>query len=107
VAQSTPGEPRVIRFRPRQGGAPPQPVALDGARDSGEDGLAAFSRAREQPGEYRHRMAVNAAAGLFVLVLIGVALWLANSIADMRRSQDCVLSGRRGCTPVEYDRNVR
>ena len=52
-------------------------------------------------------MAVNAAAGLFVLVLIGVALWLANSIADMRRNQDCVLSGRRGCTPVEYDRNVR
>ena len=38
---------------------------------------------------------------------IGVALWLANTMADMRRNQDCVLSGRRGCTPVEYDRNVR
>ena len=107
MAQSTPGEPRVVRFRPRRGGGPPETVASDGVGDGSEDRLAAFSRAQEQPGEYRHRMAVNAAAGLFVLVLIGVALWLANSIADMRRNQDCVLSGRRGCTPVEYDRNVR
>jgi hypothetical protein len=107
VAQSTPGEPRVVRFRARRGGGPPETVASNGDSDGSDDGLAAFSRAPEQPGEYRHRMAVNAAAGLFVLVLIGVALWLANSIADMRRNQDCVLSGRRGCTPVEYDRNVR
>lgn len=52
-------------------------------------------------------MAVNAGALLFVVVLIGIALWLANAIADMRRNQDCVLSGRRGCTPVEYDPTVR
>ena len=34
----------------------------------------------------------------------GVAIWLADTMADMRRNQDCVLSGRRGCTPVEYER---
>ena len=112
MAESTPsgGEPRVVRFRPRRGGATPSASpdgAADGTKDDLQDDLAAFTRAPEQPGEYRHRMAVNAAAGLFVVVLIGVALWLANTMADMRRNQDCVLSGRRGCTPVEYDRNVR
>jgi hypothetical protein len=32
-------------------------------------------------------------------VVAGV--WLANAIVDMRKNQDCVLTGRRGCTPVE------
>jgi hypothetical protein len=69
--------------------------------------LTAYTKAPEAPEDYRHRMVVNAAALLFVVALIGVAIWLADSISDMRRNQDCVLSGRRGCTPVEYDRSVR
>ncbi len=49
-------------------------------------------------------MLVNMAAFAFVLVLIAVGLWLAETMAQMRRNQDCVLSGRRGCTPVEVHR---
>jgi hypothetical protein len=48
-------------------------------------------------------MIMNAAAFLLVLGLIGVGLWLADRMAQLRRDQDCVLSGRRGCTPVEYE----
>jgi len=106
ASSSTPsdGDPRVVRLRPRRrGGAPPRP----GARDRDPADLDAYARTPEEPGEYRHRMAVNAVALLFVAALIGIAIWLADSIADMRRDQDCVLSGRRGCTPVEYDRTVR
>jgi hypothetical protein len=44
------------------------------------------------------------AAFAFVLVLIAIGLWLAETMAQMRRNQDCVLSGRRGCTPVEVHR---
>jgi hypothetical protein len=44
---------------------------------------------------------VNAAAFLFVIALIGAGLWLANTMTQMRKNQDCVLSGRRGCTPIE------
>ncbi len=51
--------------------------------------------------DYRHRMTVNIVAFVFVLALIGVGLWLADTMAEMRKNQDCVLSGRRGCTPVE------
>lgn len=106
MANSTPsdGKPRVVRFRPRPGtAAAPGPQARsDVKRD-----LAEYARSAEDPAEYRRRQVVNAGAFLFVVVLIGAAVWLADTMADMRRSQDCVLSGRRGCTPVEYDRKVR
>ena len=50
---------------------------------------------------YRHRMMVNLAALVFT-VLLGVAgAWLALQIAEMRKNQDCVLSGRRNCTPID------
>ncbi len=46
-------------------------------------------------------MIVNAAAFLFLAALIGGGLWLVDTMAKMQKDQNCVLSGRRGCTPVE------
>ena len=51
--------------------------------------------------DYRHRMLVNMAAVIFTVALAGAGAWLAFSIADMRKSQDCYLSGRRNCTPID------
>jgi hypothetical protein len=34
-------------------------------------------------------------------VLIGVGVWLADTIADMERDQDCVLQVRQNCAPIE------
>ena len=65
------------------------------------DELASYARSPESAAEYRQRMLVNGAVFLVVLALIAAALWLADSMATMRRNQDCVLSGRIGCTPVE------
>ena len=50
-------------------------------------------------------MMVNAVAFVFVIALIGAGLWLADTMAQMRRNQDCVLTGRRGCTPVDVPTN--
>jgi hypothetical protein len=50
-------------------------------------------------------MMVNIAAFLFVIGLIGAGIWLADTMARMRKDQDCVLSGRRGCTPVEVSKD--
>jgi hypothetical protein len=36
----------------------------------------------------------------FCVVLVVIGVWLANTIAEMRRNQDCVLSGRRNCAQV-------
>jgi len=46
-------------------------------------------------------MKVNVAAFVFVLALIGAGLWLAETMAELRKNEDCVLPGRRGCAPVE------
>ena len=91
-------ERRVVNFRRGRTGArapaTPPPV---------ED-LAKYERG-EAPDDYRHRMIVNALALLFVIALIGAGYWLADTMARMRKNQDCVLSGRRGCTPVEVNRD--
>jgi hypothetical protein len=55
----------------------------------------------DEPDDYRHRMFANAAGFAVVLLLIAAGLWIADTMASMRKNQDCVLSGRRGCTPVE------
>lgn len=51
--------------------------------------------------EYRQRMVTNAAGLAVIVLLILAGVWIADMMASMRKNQDCVLSGRRGCTPVE------
>jgi hypothetical protein len=97
---SSENERRVLSFRP--GKAParsrdPTPV----------ESLAKYERTEnpDDSDDYRHRMMVNAAVFVLVIGLIGAALWLADTMAAMRKNQDCVLSGRRGCTPVEVSKD--
>lgn len=87
--QPSPEEHRVLRFRHRR------------SDDlMGPDDLAKYEGSHE-PDDYRHRMIMNVAALVVVALLIGAGLWIATTMAAMRKNQDCVLSGRRGCTPVE------
>jgi hypothetical protein len=83
---------RVLQFRRSRAGlrSVPPPLGDLAKYEGGEDD------------NYRHRMIVNALAFVFVLALIGAGLWLADTMAQTRKDQDCVLSGRLGCTPVEY-----
>jgi hypothetical protein len=78
---------RILRFRHRRSDelAPPD--------------LAKFQRGRE-PDDYPHRMLMNVAAVTVITLLIGIGLWLATSIADLRKNQDCALSGRRNCATI-------
>jgi hypothetical protein len=46
-------------------------------------------------------MLVNIAALAFTVLLALAGGWLAIQIAEMRRNQDCVLSGRRNCAPID------
>ncbi|HZT27738.1 MAG TPA: hypothetical protein VFA57_18770 [Pseudolabrys sp.] len=90
------GEHRVLQFRRGSIGVrQPLPRA--------KDDLAKYARA---PGtdDYRHRMLVNAAAFLFVTALVAAGLWLANAMADLRRNEDCVLSGRPNCMPLQVNK---
>jgi hypothetical protein len=55
----------------------------------------------ETEDNYRHRMLVNLAALLATIVLALAGVWLAVQLADLRKKQDCVLSGRRNCMPID------
>lgn len=46
-------------------------------------------------------MLTNVLALAFLVLLVIGGIWIADTMAAMRKNQDCVLSGRRGCTPVE------
>jgi hypothetical protein len=93
-------ESRVIPLRrdagTRAAATAPPPVA----------DLSKFEASAEAD-DYRHRMIVNVAAFLFIAALIGGGLWLVDTMAKMQKDQNCVLSGRRGCTPVEVDTTRR
>ena len=54
----------------------------------------------DEPDDYRQRM-INNGLALVIVMLGGVGVWLATSIAEMRKNQDCVLSGRRNCAQVK------
>ena len=86
---------RILPFQ-RHGQARPRlpQVPVAPVEDVGK-----YARA-EEPDNYRQRMINNGLAFAFCLVLVVIGVWLANTIAEMRRNQDCVLSGRRNCAQV-------
>ena len=98
---------RVIPFRQRRDrlGARGWPWPLHTSQPppaSPVEGLEKYEGG-EQDDNYRHRMMVNLAALLFTVALAGAGVWLVSQIADLRKNQDCVLSGRRNCTPIDVN----
>jgi hypothetical protein len=45
-------------------------------------------------------MTMNVLALVATIILVVVGIWLAISIADMRKKQDCYLQGRRNCDQI-------
>jgi len=101
-------EHRVLQFRPRNAAAPAQPVWRGNAmvqplhKDTPPEplDLSRYEQPREEPDDFRHRMLANIAAAAFTVALTAIGIWLAISIADLRRTQDCVLMGRRDCVRI-------
>ena len=96
-------EHRVLKFRPRTLAHPPgrpgDQALGENARDEPND-LARYERDRNEPDDFRHRMLANVAAFAFTVALTAIGIWLAMSIADLRKTQDCVLMGRRDCARI-------
>jgi hypothetical protein len=97
-------EHRVLQFRPRsfapgRRGGLGSPARHEELRPEPND-LSRYERPREQPDDFRHRMLANIAALAFTVALTAIGIWLAMSIADLRRTQDCVLMGRRDCVRI-------
>ena len=100
---SSDGEHRVLQFRPRTlAHTPGQRRNLSNQIEQGGEAndLSRYERDREEPDDFRHRMLANIAAFAFTVALTAIGIWLAMSIADLRRTQDCVLMGRRDCVRI-------
>ena len=92
-------EHRVLKFRPRTSAHLPGRPQAQNPRQEAND-LSRFERVRDEPDDFRHRMLANLAAFAFTVALTAIGIWLAVSIADLRRTQDCVLMGRRDCAKI-------
>lgn len=97
---STEDRGRILPFSPRAGRGKatwnrPPPIA----------DVENYVRPRED--DYPHRMKTNLAAFLVLALLVVCGWWLADAIAQMRKNQDCVLSGRRNCNPIEVPASRR
>ncbi|MGO4714438.1 hypothetical protein [Bradyrhizobium sp. 2TAF24] len=110
---------RVIPFRPRTLAKPPgRPLAVLQDNHAARDGRpialnvvksipnAASPLNHARTDDYRHRMLINVAALMFTLLLTAIGVWLATTLADMRRTQDCVLVGRRDCGKLPVDKII-
>jgi hypothetical protein len=105
---SSDDEHRVLQFRPRTS---PSPSVRHGSgtvqplRVAPEPlDLSRYEQPRAEPDDFRHRMLANIAALAFTIALTAIGIWLAVSIADLRRTQDCVLMGRRDCVKITTPR---
>ena len=103
----------VLKFRPRTSAHPPGGTEEpDSARDPNGNktpntsrppaasDLSRYERPRDEGDDFRHRMLANVAALAFTVALTAIGIWLAVSIADLRKTQDCVLMGRRDCARI-------
>jgi hypothetical protein len=88
-------EARVVSFRPGR------PVSRPPAEPPVED-LTKY-QGKESPEDYRDRMITNVAAFVFLAVLVGAGYWLADTMAQNRKNEDCAASGRRNCIPIEFN----
>ena len=90
---------KVIPFRPKNSRILQKQVEQVQKSSVQPADLSSYERSRE-PDDYRHRMLMNVAAGIFTIVLTAFGIWLAMSIADLRKTTDCILVGRADCAAI-------
>jgi hypothetical protein len=110
---------RVVTLRPRKGVSEGRasrlsvidprhdPAWLREQRNDQACVLEAEDSKEEDAADSRYRTLTNVIGVALIAILIGTGVWLAHAIADMRKMQDCVLSGRRNCAPIELPSSSR
>src|SRR5262249_14950831 len=90
---------RVLPFRPRPARSWNANLRLREQRRSPVDDLSKYSRGPEED-NYRHRMVMNLLAFLVLALIVYCGIWLASTMSQIRKDQDCALSGRTNCAPI-------
>jgi hypothetical protein len=90
---------RVVLFRPRIPRARNDNLRGPDPRLSPVDDLSKYEQGRDNE-NYRHRMVNNLLAFVVLCLIVYCGIWLANTMAQLRKDQDCVLTGRTNCSPI-------
>jgi hypothetical protein len=92
---------QILKFKPRRPGTPS--FAGETARpvEDDLDDFARFEQEHDEPIDYRHRMMMNLIALAILVSLVVVGVWIADTISDLEREQDCLMQGRSNCAPIE------
>jgi hypothetical protein len=91
---------RILLFRPRIPRARNDNARRPGSVRSPVADLSKYEHRREEE-SYRQRMINNLLAFALLSVIVYCGIWLANTMAQLRTNQDCVLTGRTNCAPIK------
>jgi hypothetical protein len=66
----------------------------------GNVSLGNFNGPEEGEDDYRHRMKMNVLGFLVATLLVISGTWIIDTMAEVRRIQDCLFAGGRNCVPI-------
>ena len=61
----------------------------------------------DEPESERERLIVNIIIAAFFIAIVGGGVWLANAMVNVRKGEDCVLSGRKNCADISVPARER
>jgi hypothetical protein len=51
--------------------------------------------------EARDRRAANIFLAVAAVLIVGIGIWLGNALVAARKADECMMTGRRNCYPIE------
>jgi len=96
---------QILQFRRRwRAGLRRRPAIMPDRAAEPADHLAEFEHA-DRNIDYGRRMLMNVIAVVIVVLLVSVGVWIADTITDMQKVQNCTLQGRQNCAPIAVPNN--
>lgn len=92
---------QIVKFEPRRPASRPLAAGTPQPIEDDLDDFARFEQEQDEPIDYRHRMIMNLIALAILISLVGVGVWIADTISDLQREQDCLVQGRSNCAPIQ------
>ncbi len=92
---------QILKFEPRRSSNPSFAARVSQPADDDLDDFARFEQEQDEPIDYRHRTIMNLIALAILILLVGFGVWIADTIGDLQREQDCLMQGRNNCAPIE------
>jgi hypothetical protein len=103
---------RILRFERPGGHAPPAgghraTLRVPNVDPSPVDSLEKYESEAGEADEFRHRQWANLATFAACVALVIAGVWIATTMANLQRDQNCVLAGGRNCAQLSITGQAR